>query len=147
MTSDQKVAYKEKYGRPYYAKGRIRKRDENSKPMTVTTPGDGGLAVVVSPHHIKMPRFGTVRIHEWVNHHKCNRIQQVGLKLIQPARGGRPAIVEIQLVIQVPIERKRPADRQVGLDWGMYENTIYTESSGDKHRIPDKLVKRVLELS
>lgn len=146
MTAEQKEAYKKKYGRPYYAKGRIHKRDESSKPMTVTTPGDGGLAVVVSPHHIKMPRFGTVRVHEWVNHHKCNRIQQVGLKLIQPAKSGHPAIVEIQLVIQVPIERKRPADKKVGLDWGMHENTIYTESSGSKHQIPDEIVKRVDEL-
>ena len=146
MTSDQKEAYKKKYGRPYYAKGRIRRRDENSKPMTVTTPGDGGHASVLSQHHIKMPRFGTVRVHEWINHHKCNRIQQVGLKLIQPAKGGRPAIVEIQLIIQVPIERKRPVSTQVGLDWGMHENTIYTESSGNKHQIPDKIVKAVDKL-
>lgn len=146
MTAEQKEAYKKKYGRPYYAKGRIRKRDENSKPMTVTTPGNGGLAFVVSQHHIKVPHFGVVRVHEWINHHKCNRIQQVGLKLIRAATANRPAIVEIQLVIEVPIERKRPVSTQVGLDWGMYENTIYTESSGNKHQIPDKIVKAVDKL-
>ena len=146
MTAEQKEAYKKKYGRPYYAKGRIRKRDENSKPMTVTTPGNGGLALVVSQHHIKVPHFGVVRVHEWINHHKCNRIQQVGLKLIRAATANRPAIVEIQLVIEVPIERKRPVSTQVGLDWGMHENTIYTESSGDKHQIPDKIVKAVDKL-
>ena len=146
MTAEQKEAYKKKYGRPYYAKGRIRKRDENSKPMTVTTPGNGGLALVVSQHHIKVPHFGVVRVHEWINHHKCNRIQQVGLKLIRAATANRPAIVEIQLVIEVPIERKRPVSTQVGLDWGMHENTIYTESSGDKHQIPDKIVNTVDKL-
>ena len=146
MTAEQKEAYKKKYGRPYYAKGRIRKRDENSKPMTVTTPGNGGLALVVSQHHIKVPHFGVVRVHEWINHHKCNRIQQVGLKLIRAATANRPAIVEIQLVIEAPIERKRPADKQVGLDWGMHENTIYTESSGDKHQIPDEIMSRVDQL-
>lgn len=146
MTADQKEAYKKKYGRPYYAKGRIRKRDENSKPMTVTTPGNGGLALVVSQHHIKVPHFGVVRVHEWINHHKCNRIQQVGLKLIRAATANRPAIVEIQLVIEAPIERKRPADKQVGLDWGMHENNIYTESSGDKHQIPDEIMSRVDQL-
>ena len=146
MTAEQKEAYKKKYGRPYYAKGRIRKRDENSKPMTVTTPGNGGLALVVSQHHIKVPHFGVVRVHEWINHHKCNRIQQVGLKLIRAATANRPAIVEIQLVIEAPIERKRPADKQVGLDWGMHENTIYTESSGEKHQIPDEIMSRVDQL-
>lgn len=146
MTAEQKEAYKKKYGRPYYAKGRIRKRDENSKPMTVTTPGNGGLALVVSQHHIKVPHFGVVRVHEWINHHKCNRIQQVGLKFIRAATANRPAIVEIQLVIEVPIERKRPVSTQVGLDWGMHENTIYTESSGNKHQIPDKIVNAVDKL-
>ena len=49
-------------------------------------------------------------------------------------------------MIEAPIERKRPADKQVGLDWGMHENTIYTESSGDKHQIPDEIMSRVDQL-
>lgn len=146
MSSDQKAAYKKKYGRAYYAKGRIRRRDEGSKPMTVITPGNGGNAIVVSQHHIKVPHFGVIRVHEWINHHKCNHIQQVGLKLLREATANKPAIVEIQLVIEVPIERKRPVSTQVGLDWGMRENTIYTESSGNKHQIPDKIVKAVDKL-
>ena len=146
MSSDQKAAYKKKYGRAYYAKGRIRRRDEGSKPMTVITPGNGGNAIVVSQHHIKVPHFGVIRVHEWINHHKCNHIQQVGLKLLREATDNKPAIVEIQLVIEVPIERKRPVSTQVGLDWGMHENTIYTESSGNKHQIPDKIVKVVDKL-
>ena len=146
MTADQKDAYRKKYGRPYYTKGRIGKRGVNSKPMTVTTPGNGGKAIVVSPHHIKVPHFGVIRVHEWINHHKCNCIQQVGLKLIQDVAHNKPAIVEIQLVIEVPIERKRHVSTQVGLDWGMHENTIYTESSGNKHQIPDKIVNAVDKL-
>ena len=146
MSPDQKEAYKKRYGRAYYTKGRIRRRDESSKPMTVITPGNGGNAIVVSQHHIKVPHFGVIRVHEWINHHKCNRIQQIGLKLLREAADNKPAIVEIQLVIEVPIERKRPVSTQVGLDWGMYENTIYTESSGNKHQIPDKIVKAVDKL-
>ena len=146
MSPDQKEAYKKRYGRAYYTKGRIKRRDESSKPMTVITPGNGGNAIVVSQHHIKVPHFGVIRVHEWINHHKCNRIQQVGLKLLRGAADNKPAIVEIQLVIEVPIERKRPVSTQVGLDWGMYENTIYTESSGNKHQIPDKIVKAVDKL-
>ena len=146
MSPDQKEAYKKRYGRAYYTKGRIRRRDESSKPMTVITPGNGGNAIVVSQHHIKVPHFGVIRVHEWINHHKCNRIQQVGLKLLRGDADNKPAIVEIQLVIEVPIERKRPVSTQVGLDWGMYENTIYTESSGNKHQIPDKIVKAVDKL-
>ena len=146
MSSDQKATYKKKYGRAYYAKGRIRRRDESSKPMTVITPGNGGNAIVVSQHHIKVPHFGVIRVHEWINHHKCNHIQQVGLKLLREATANKPAIVEIQLVIEVPIERKRPVSTQVGLDWGMHENTIYTESSGNKHQIPDKIAKAVDKL-
>lgn len=146
FTEDEKREYAKKFGRAYYAKGRIKRRDSNSKPMSVVTPSNGGQVVITSPHHIKVPHFGVVQVREWINHHKNDSIQQVGLKLIKAPSNRNPAIVEIQLVIKVDIPKKVSPNKEVGLDWGMLNDGVYTTDSGRVFQIPTNVTSQVSRL-